>query len=122
MRRSSSRWPLLAVAVAVLAASCSSGNSSAKPDSSSPPSKPNVLFVLTDDMRLADLEYMPQVRSLIAEQGMTFDDQFDNVTLCCPARTSILRGQYAHNTGVLTNDGTTGGFETAHAINVEQST
>jgi arylsulfatase A-like enzyme len=81
-----------------------------------------VLFVLTDDMRLDDLQHMPQVKQLIGDQGMTFDDQFDNVTLCCPARTSILRGQYSHNTGVLTNGGTNGGFETAHAINVEQST
>ena len=53
---------------------------------------------------------------------MTFDDEFDNVTLCCPARTSILRGQYSHNTGVLTNGGTNGGFETAHADGVEQAT
>jgi arylsulfatase A-like enzyme len=87
-----------------------------------PDRRPNVLFVLTDDMRLDDLQYVPQIRQLIGGQGMTFDNEFDNVTLCCPARTSILRGQYSHNTGVLTNDGTNGGFETAHADNVEQST
>ncbi len=83
---------------------------------------PNVLFVLTDDERLDDMQYMPQVRQLIADQGMSFDSEFDNVTLCCPARTSILRGQYSHNTGVLTNGGSNGGFETAHRENVEQST
>jgi arylsulfatase A-like enzyme len=82
----------------------------------------NVLFVLTDDMRLDDMQYLPQVQQLIANQGVTFDAYFDNVTLCCPARTSILRGQYSHNTGVLTNGGTNGGFETAHANDVEQST
>jgi len=81
-----------------------------------------VLFVLTDDMRLDDLQYMPQVRQLVGDEGATFDNEFDNVTLCCPARTSILRGQYSHNTGVLTNGGTTGGFETAHAIKVEDAT
>lgn len=84
--------------------------------------KPNVLFVLTDDMRLDDLQYMPQVRSLIGDQGVTFDNYFDNVTLCCPARTSILRGQYSHNTGVLTNAGTNGGFETAFKSEIEQAT
>jgi len=84
--------------------------------------RPNVLFILTDDMRFDDLQYMPHVRQLIADQGMTFDNEFDNVTLCCPARTSILRGQYSHNTGVLTNDATNGGFETAHRTNIEQST
>ena len=33
-----------------------------------------------------------------------------------------LRGQYSHNTGVLTNGGSNGGFETAHADNIEQAT
>jgi N-acetylglucosamine-6-sulfatase len=84
--------------------------------------KPNVLFVLTDDMRFDDLQYMPTVRQLIGDQGATFDNEFDNVTLCCPARTSILRGQYSHNTGVLTNGGPNGGFETAYADKVESST
>jgi N-acetylglucosamine-6-sulfatase len=92
----------------------------ATPPSANTPS--NVLFVLTDDMTLDDLQFMPQVAGLIADQGMTFDSEFDNVTLCCPARTSILRGQYSHNTGVLTNGGSNGGFETAHADNLEQST
>jgi arylsulfatase A-like enzyme len=88
-----------------------------------PPSgRPNVLFVLTDDMRIDDLQYMPQVQALIGSQGMTFDDEFDNVTLCCPARTSILRGQYSHNTGVLTNEAGNGGFETAFRENLETAT
>jgi N-acetylglucosamine-6-sulfatase len=118
------------LAVVVVAAACSSGGSKPTATSTStagapgaaPSTKPNILFVLTDDMRLDDLQYLPHVRQLIGAEGMTFDNEFDNVTLCCPARTSILRGQYSHNTGVLTNGGTTGGFETAHAINVEKST
>ena len=120
----------LAVALCslLLLASCSSGGgskasgSSGSSGSTTAGGKPNVLFVLTDDMRLDDLQYLPHVRSLIGDNGMTFDEYFDNVTLCCPARTSILRGQYSHNTGVLTNGGTTGGFETAHAIHAEDST
>ncbi|HTE83331.1 MAG TPA: sulfatase [Dehalococcoidia bacterium] len=82
----------------------------------------NVLFVLTDDMRLDDMQYLPQVQQLVGSQGVTFDNEFDNVTLCCPARAAILRGQYSHNTGVLTNGGSNGGFETAHANGIEQST
>ena len=115
----------LAVAVATLliVAACTSGGGS-KPSTGTGTTggRPNVLFVLTDDMRLDDLQYLPEIRSLIGEAGTSFDNYFDNVTLCCPARTSILRGQYSHNTGVLTNGGTTGGFETAHAIKVEDST
>ena len=116
-----------AIILALLASACSS--SSKKPAAASVSSgrttaagAPNILFVLTDDMRLDDLHYVPQVQSLIGARGVAFDAYFDNVTLCCPARTSILRGQYSHNTGVLTNGGTTGGFETAHATKVEDST
>src|SRR4051812_44600121 len=118
----------LALAVFLLA-SCSSGppsktaaSSGAPASGTAPSGKPNVLFVLTDDMRLDDLQFMPHVRSLIADQGVSFDNYFDNVTLCCPARTTILRGQYSHNTGVLTHGGAEGGFETAHAHNIESST
>ena len=130
MRRGPMRSLSVALAIVVLAGSCSGGGSKPSAQSTNSASgsgapagdKPNVLFVLTDDMRLDDLQYLPHVQSLIGTAGLTFDDYFDNVTLCCPARTSILRGQYSHNTGVLTNGGTTGGFETAHARNVEDST
>jgi arylsulfatase A-like enzyme len=121
-------WRVVLVAVVVLAGCSSSSKHGASGSGASGANgltggkRPNILFVLTDDMRLDDLQFMPQVRSLIGDQGVSFDDYFDNVTLCCPARTSILRGQYSHNTGVLTNGGTNGGFETAHAGNVEQST
>jgi arylsulfatase A-like enzyme len=117
----------LILAGALLAASCSGGspNMSAGDAPSTltvTKGKPNILFVLTDDMRLDELQHMPRTKRAIAEHGMTFDNQFDNVTLCCPARMSILRGQYSHNTGVLTNGGTNGGFETAYATKVEEST
>ena len=104
--------------------STSGATTSAAPGSARPSAtgKPNVLFVLTDDMRLDDLQFMPKVRALIGGQGVTFDNYFDNVTLCCPARTSILRGQYSHNTGVLSNGGADGGFEKAHTSNIEDST
>jgi len=104
------------------AAAGSSGASTPERATTAAPGAPNVLFVLTDDMRFDDLQYLPQISRLIGEEGMTFDNQLDNVTLCCPARTSILRGQYSHNTGVLTNGGTNGGFETAHATDVEKDT
>jgi N-acetylglucosamine-6-sulfatase len=118
------------IAVVLVLAACSSPSSTSGTSTSrstataaaTSQQHPNVLFVLTDDMRLDDLRFMPHVRALVGEQGVTFDDYFDNVTLCCPARTSILRGQYSHNTGVLTNGGTSGGFETAYAKHVEQQT
>lgn len=66
--------------------------------------KPNVLFILVDDMREDELAYMPNVQRLLADQGTTFDNAFSTFPLCCPARTSILTGQYAHNHKVMGND------------------
>lgn len=83
---------------------------------------PNIIFILTDDQRLEDVEHMPIAIRLLRDNGMSFNNYFSNVSLCCPSRTSILRGQYAHNTGVLTNKPPNGGFRIAHSVGLENST
>ena len=65
--------------------------------------KPNILFVLTDDMRASDLRYMPQTRKPLADGGVKFTNAFVTNSLCCPSRATILRGQYAHNHQILSN-------------------
>lgn len=65
--------------------------------------KPNILFVLTDDMRISDLRYMPQTRKLLAGGGVKFSKAFVINSLCCPSRATILRGQYSHNHQILSN-------------------
>jgi N-acetylglucosamine-6-sulfatase len=67
------------------------------------PPKPNFVFILADDMRYDDLKYMPKTRSALEDRGMTFANAYVSFGLCCPSRATILRGQYAHNTGVWTN-------------------
>lgn len=84
--------------------------------------KPNIIFILTDDLDADLIEFMPNVKSLLVAQGVTFANFFDNVTLCCPSRASILRGQYAHNTQVLTNQLPTGGFQKFYVLGHENST
>jgi arylsulfatase A-like enzyme len=84
--------------------------------------KPNIVFILTDDERLDDVRYMKNLQELVIKNGVTFKNYCDTVSLCCPSRTSILRGQYAHNTGVETNGGTNGGFGVAHERGLENST
>ncbi len=83
---------------------------------------PNILFVLADDLDRAEMRHLPHVRALIGAAGTTFDQYLVSNSLCCPSRTTTLRGQYAHNTGVWTNGGDNGGFERAHALGVEQDT
>jgi N-acetylglucosamine-6-sulfatase len=72
--------------------------------------KPNFVFVLADDMRKDDLRYMPKTRSLLKHKGMSFNNAFVSDPVCCPSRVTIMRGQYAHNTGVwFTANGPRGG-------------
>jgi N-acetylglucosamine-6-sulfatase len=66
-------------------------------------SGPNIVLILVDDMTQRDVVAMPTVRSLLAGEGTTFANSFTPFSLCCPDRTSILTGQYAHNHGVLGN-------------------
>ena len=65
--------------------------------------RPNIVLILVDDMAQRDLFAMPSVQSLIADEGTTFSNSFTPFSLCCPDRTSILTGEYAHNHGVLGN-------------------
>ena len=73
--------------------------------------RPNLVFVLTDDMRDGDLEHMPITRHLLADQGMEFTDAISPHPLCCPARAQLATGQYAQNNGVQHNRGVHGGFQ-----------
>ncbi len=73
--------------------------------------RPNFVFILADDMRKSDLSYMPKTQSVLKDRGMSFENAYVSNALCCPSRSTIMRGQYAHNTGVWTNDdGTDGGW------------
>src|SRR5581483_8387128 len=87
-----------------------------------PPKHPNVVLVLADDLDLREVRYLPHVQALIAQQGATLDRYFISNSLCCPSRTTMLLGQYAHDTGVLANSGPQGGFGALHARKGEQST
>lgn len=72
---------------------------------------PNVLVFLTDDMRKDDLSYLPNVRRLIADEGITFTQAQSPHPLCCPARAELMTGQYAQNNGVYHNSGAYGGWQ-----------
>lgn len=67
-----------------------------------PPIPPNVLLIVTDDQRTDTMEAMPKTTRLFAERGTTFSNTFSTTPLCCPSRSSILTGLYAHNHNVKT--------------------
>lgn len=88
------------------------------------PRKPNIILILADDLdqRLGTMEYIPNIHKLLSEQGMTFADFFVTNSLCCPSRSTILRGQYTHNHQVYTNRPPSGGFEKFLDQGLEDST
>jgi arylsulfatase A-like enzyme len=84
------------------------------PTSGAVNTRPNFVMIMVDDLDMSSVAKMPAVRKLIASQGATFSQYFATTPLCCPARASILRGQYAHNHGVLRNTGDDAGFTAFH--------
>ena len=70
--------------------------------------QPNIVFVLTDDLSLDLLRFMPHVQAM-ERQGMTFKNYFVSDSLCCPSRASIFTGRFPHNTHVYGNTGAVGG-------------
>src|SRR2546426_4831374 len=71
--------------------------------------RPNVLFILCDDLRWDALGYAGNryVKTTnidrLAREGVVFKNAFCTTSLCSPSRASILSGLYAHRHGVVDN-------------------
>jgi arylsulfatase A-like enzyme len=85
------------------------------------PLRPNIVFILTDDQRWDTTDathslngvddVMARTRAELAHDGLELSDTFMTTPLCCPSRSSILAGEYAHRTGVYKNGGNNGGAD-----------
>ncbi len=71
-------------------------------------SKPNIVFILMDDLGWKDVGYMgseyyktPHIDRL-AGQGMVFTHAYANAANCAPTRACLLSGQYSPRHGVYT--------------------
>jgi N-acetylglucosamine-6-sulfatase len=64
---------------------------------------PNIVLVLLDDL---SLDLLPTMRgaAMMKQRGASYPSTFVADSLCCVSRTSLLTGQYPHQTGVLTNE------------------
>ncbi len=69
-----------------------------------PLGKPNIVMVIADDMRVDDLRFAPNVRRLVGDSGLTFQNSFASYPLCVPSRATLLTGQHAHNHKVYWHD------------------
>jgi arylsulfatase A-like enzyme len=109
---------LATAAVALCAGPASGTTHSAKRTA---PARPNIVFVLTDDLAWNLVDYMPHVLQM-QRRGTTFANYFVTDSLCCPSRASIYTGMYPHDTGIFTNGGRDTGFQLFHDLGEERET
>jgi N-acetylglucosamine-6-sulfatase len=72
-------------------------------------SHPNIIVIFTDDQPVSTLQNMPIMARTLLAKGVIFSNAFATTPLCCPSRSSMLTGEYVHNTGVYTNKAPNGG-------------
>lgn len=71
--------------------------------------KPNIILIYPDEMRYDSTSYSgnevcktPAI-DLIAKEGASFTSAYTSFPLCCPFRSSLMTGKYAHKSGVFCN-------------------
>ncbi|MCA9261254.1 MAG: arylsulfatase [Planctomycetales bacterium] len=92
------------VTVLGLLATLQAGRAQSPKDSAtdSPPSRPNIVFILCDDLGIGDVHvFNPQRGKILtpyldqlARDGMRFTDAHSSSAVCTPSRYSILTGRY----------------------------
>ncbi len=92
----------IAVTISLLGTSSFSAHAAQTP-------RPNIVFVLVDDLRWDALSCMghpvaktPNIDRL-ATEGARFKNFFVTLPLCSPSRATFLTGQYAHRNGIIDN-------------------
>jgi N-acetylglucosamine-6-sulfatase len=92
------------------------------------PERPSFVVVLLDDFSADLLPTMREAQAM-AREGASYEHAYVVDSLCCVSRSSLLTGQYPHQTGVRTNTsnlpnllGPLGGYEAFAAYgNLERS-
>ena len=128
VRTGARRWPPIAIIALAILTACTGEGAMSRPLPSGsgrpvPPgvNRPNIVFVLTDDLSWNLIKYMPHVLGLQG-RGMTFSNYTVTDSLCCPSRASIFSGRFPHDTHIVSNTAPYGGFTRFHRFGEESST
>ncbi len=96
-------------ALLVFAALVGAGFAARAPAQVPVPAGPNFIIVMSDDQAPGMMRALPTVTGRLGRRGTTFDNAFATYPLCCPARATLLTGEYAHNHGTKGNNPLSGG-------------
>ena len=82
---------------------------SCSPETSKQPTKPNIVYILADDLGYGDLSCYGQTHfstpniDQLAAAGMLFTQHYSGATVCAPSRSALLTGQHTGHTFVRGN-------------------
>ncbi|MFA7472717.1 MAG: arylsulfatase [Spirosomataceae bacterium] len=96
---------LLLVFAGLLQTSCNTQNRT----SSDNPDKPNIVFILADDLGYGDLSFLGQEKfetpniDKLAREGLFFSQMYSGNTVCAPSRCALISGQHTGHTYIRGN-------------------
>lgn len=77
--------------------------------------KPNIIYILADDLGYGDLSFLGQTKfstpniDKLAANGMVFTQHYSGATVCAPSRSALMTGKHTGHTQVRGNRGLNGG-------------
>jgi arylsulfatase A-like enzyme len=101
------RRTFLASLTAAGFAACGGGS----PKEAVTPRRPNIVFILADDLGRAEVGAYGQQKILtpnidrLAGEGMRFSDAYSGATVCAPSRSTLMTGLHTGHTPVRANGG-----------------
>ena len=75
----------------------------------SPPSKPNIIYILADDLGYGDLSFTGQTHfetpniDRLAKEGLFFTQHYSGSTVCAPSRSALMTGLHTGHTPIRGN-------------------
>lgn len=101
-----STFVVLIAIVAFAVVSCNNQKSTKKEDTTS---KPNIIYILADDLGYGDLSFTGQSKfqtpniDQLAKDGMFFTQHYSGSTVCAPSRSTLLTGMHTGHTPIRGN-------------------
>ena len=98
---------VLASTLLALTSACTAGARSASAPPTAQTKRPNIVFLLLDDVRYDDMVDHPFVDlpnlKRLATEGASFRRFFTSAPLCSPSRAVFMTGQYPFHNGIVDN-------------------